>query len=175
MFLGNCATIFHSLNDSVATTYIPNMAGITPIKNTTRVLVQASCVLHAYSEGDFSREILQVNNFISYLDWCRSWLDPKLGFIKQPPPSWAFQQRRLNRISSRIYIFQGSFKGTLLSNSSLRPRTRSWLYFPPTQQNHVNPLTKPRQPINKTTSTKNPHQTFFRRNITMDMKFCTPK
>ena len=40
-----------------------------------------------------------------------------------------------------------------LSNSSLRPRTRSWLYFPPTQQNHVNPLTKPRQPCNITTST----------------------
>ena len=25
-----------------------------------------------------------------------------------------------------------------LSNSSLRPRTRNWLYFPPMQQNHVN-------------------------------------
>ena len=86
MFLGNCATTFHSLNDSLATTYIPNMAGITPIKNTTRVLVQASCVLHAYLEGDFSREILQVNHFISYLDLSRPWLDPKIGFIKRPTP-----------------------------------------------------------------------------------------
>ena len=41
----------------------------------------------------------------------------------------------------------------LLSNSSLRPRTRSWLYFPPMQQNHVNLITKPRQPCNITTST----------------------
>ena len=63
----------------------------------------------------------------------------------------------------------------LLSNSSLRPRTRSWLYFPPMQQNHVNPLTKPCQPINKTTSTKNLHLTFLIRNVTMDMKFGTPK
>ena len=114
MFLGNCATIFHSLNDSVATTYIPNMAGITPIKNTTRVLVQASCVLHAYSEGDFSREILQVNHFISYLDLSRPWLDPKIGFIKRPTSPRAFQQRRLNLTSSTIYNFREGFKGVSL-------------------------------------------------------------
>ena len=41
----------------------------------------------------------------------------------------------------------------ILSNSSLRPRARSWLYFLPMQQNHVNLITKPRQPCNITTST----------------------
>ena len=34
--------------------------------------------------------------------------------------------------------------------------------LPPMQPNHVNPLTKPRQPINKTTSTKNPHLAFVK-------------
>ena len=59
----------------------------------------------------------------------------------------------LTPLNSRSYAQILCLFKQILSNSSLRPRTRSWLYFPPMQQNHVNPLTKPRQPCNITTST----------------------
>ena len=55
-----CGSIFHSENDSFATTQLSKKAPMISVSNPRHVLVHAGCVLQAYSAGNFSKENFQV-------------------------------------------------------------------------------------------------------------------